>query len=370
MRHLTAITMLLFASLLSACSSRPGPEVLTPVSIDDRQGARKIRIYAATTRARADGLDMGFTAQRSRVTNYVTYDMSIPPQRKAGEIEWPDGQPDPIRQFAVTSETALTEGDFLKSVGEASANNNVGLFVHGYNVSHQEALFRTAQMAADSDLGGVPMLFSWPSKAALSGYVTDKESVTFSRDNLVHLLIHLAQRKGAKQTFILAHSMGTWLTMEALRQLRLLGRDDVLAKLKVMLAAPDIDGDVFLTQLAAIGRMKQPITVFVAKDDLALRFSSFLAGDSTRVGAIDVNDPAVAKAAKDYGVQIVDISTISANDSFNHNRYAALASVLPRLEKDSEARRGAFSTVGAFVLNTAGATLSAPFTLAGKWVER
>jgi alpha-beta hydrolase superfamily lysophospholipase len=52
---------------------------------------------------------------------------------------------------------------------------------------------------------------------------------------------------------ILAHSMGAWLAIEALRENAISGSPDLNGKLgDVMLAAPDIDLNVFRQQLARL----------------------------------------------------------------------------------------------------------------------
>ncbi|MEQ1951790.1 alpha/beta hydrolase [Mesorhizobium yinganensis] len=132
------------------------------------------------------------------------------------------------------------------------------------------------QLAADANIDGVPVLFAWPSQAELSGYVADREAVTYSRDNLVALLSRLARERSPEEITVFAHSMGGWLVIEALRRLKLQGHDDVVSRIKVVLAAPDIDENVFQSQLTVIGRMRRPITIFVSTDDVALRSPGLL----------------------------------------------------------------------------------------------
>ena len=81
--------------------------------------------------------------------------------------------------------------------------------------------------------------------------------------------------------------MGGLLTVEALRQLRLTGQDRVLDRLQVVLAAPDIDADVFRAQMNVVGPMEMPLIVLVSPDDRALLVSQRLAGQHERVGALD-----------------------------------------------------------------------------------
>jgi esterase/lipase superfamily enzyme len=163
--------------------------------------------------------------------------------------------------------------------------------------------------------------------------------------------------------------MGAWLVMEALHQLKLQGRDDVLSRLRVFLASPDIDANVFQSQLAAIGRMRQPITLFVSKDDVALRVSGLLAGDRRRIGVLDVEDPVVMEVVRQKGVVIIDVSAIPTRDGLGHGRYAALASVLPRLDRDSQGGPPSLSQAGAFIFDAAAATISSPFRLGSKIVS-
>jgi esterase/lipase superfamily enzyme len=163
--------------------------------------------------------------------------------------------------------------------------------------------------------------------------------------------------------------MGGWLTVEALRQLRLMGKDTALSRMKVILAAPDIDVDVFRAQLQVIGPMASPMTILVSKDDRALAVSSFISGERERVGALDVDDPRVQEAAKRANIQVVDISGLSATDTFKHNRFSELSVYFPVLAKqDAAGSAPDLRKAGAFVFNAVGATIASPFSLAGKLV--
>ena len=52
------------------------------------------------------------------------------------------------------------------------------VYVHGYNISFDHALFRTAQLAYDLEFDGATFLFSWPSGASLGSYTYDKDSAS------------------------------------------------------------------------------------------------------------------------------------------------------------------------------------------------
>jgi esterase/lipase superfamily enzyme len=353
--------------ILSSCAGRPDATVLQSVSITGNE-AKSVRTLVVSTR-KEDQETKGFSALRARNPNYQAFTVSIPKAHKPGAIEWSNHKPDPNKHFVVTQRDQIDRKAFLAEAQRSSGRGKpLTVFVHGFNYNYQEAMLRGAQMAADSNLGSDPIVFSWPSQASVAGYVADKESATYSRDMLAALLIDLTALKSPEQVTVFGHSMGGWLVMEALRQLKFKGQDSVLAKVRVVLAAPDIDADVFNQQMEVIGKLNPPLTVLVSKDDRALQVSSLIGADVSRVGALDVEDPIVRETALQQGVQFIDISALDASDALNHDRYAALASIVPKLD---ETRSGGspIGQAGAFVFDALGATVSSPFRLASQVVN-
>ena len=148
--------------------------------------------------------------------------------------------------------------------------------------------------------------------------------------------------------------MGGMLTAEALRELRIQRRDRVIARLgRVVLAAPDIDVEVFRSQVQTIGPLKPPLTVLVSKDDAALKLSSFIEGSRLRAGALDVDNPLVQEAAAKAQVRIVDISQLQSLDGgMHHDRLFNLAVLYPRLQRQPAAEGQRF---GVFLFDAANA---------------
>jgi esterase/lipase superfamily enzyme len=368
--RLLSLAAPLLALALAACASRLGPDALRDAG-EAPPGAQQVTIYVATTRQRAFPDANVFTAGRAASVAYAEFTVSLPPGHQSGKVEWPNPTPDPSSTFAVVRQRALDEAAFDAEVSRRQGGRatDVGVFVHGYNTNFQEALFRMAQMTADAHVDGAPILFAWPSEGSLSGYVADKDAVTYSRDQLVALLTKLAKTPGVGHITLIGHSMGGWLTAEALRQLRLTGQDAVIRRLKVVLAAPDIDADVFREQMTVIGKLSPPLTLLVSRDDKALSVSGFIADDHVRVGAIDVSDPRVTEAARKYEVQVVDISSLAASDPLGHDRFVSLAAYYPQLAAEAQSGDGGgLRQAGAYVFNTVGTTLSSPFAMAGRAV--
>jgi len=131
------------------------------------------------------------------------------------------------------------------------------------------------------------MVFSWPSKAGLFDYAYDRESAMWSRDDFERVLQSVVTTPSAGRVHIVAHSMGTTVTLESLRQLYTRDGDTVVDKIgAVVFASPDIDMDVFSSAINRIGPLARKITVITATNDRALALSGRIAGGMTR-GARD-----------------------------------------------------------------------------------
>jgi esterase/lipase superfamily enzyme len=259
--------------------------------------------------------------------------VSVPPNHKAGVIETPTfGKPNPARHFTLAGGRALTPERFSEEIsthlsGRVGSNRDVLIYVHGFNTSLDEARFRLGQIVADARFGGVPVLFTWPSQSNLLSYVSDKERATVSRDALEKLMRDVAATPGVGRVHVLAHSMGSWLAMEALRENAIAGQADLGGKLgDVMLAAPDIDPAVFRQQMTRLGTAAR-VSIFVSQEDRALSLSSRIAGDRARLGGINPADPKQRAALEGLGVKVYDISSFSSG-FIGHGAYADSADVI------------------------------------------
>jgi esterase/lipase superfamily enzyme len=268
----------------------------------------------------------GANEMRPDGADYSLQILSVPPQHQVGHIERPMfGAADPAKHFMEASRRELDEASFRNELatnisGRIGSNRDILLYVHGFNTSYDEARFRLAQIVEDGRFGGVPILFTWPSSNNLLSYEAARESATASRDALTSLLKNLSELPDVGKIHILAHSMGTWLTMEALRERAIAGSPDLNGKLgMVMLAAPDIDLSVFREQLAKLDASH--VSVLVSASDKALSLSQTLAGDRPRVGALDPRKPGDRAALARLGVKVYDLSGESTG-LIGHDTYA------------------------------------------------
>jgi esterase/lipase superfamily enzyme len=170
--------------------------------------------------------------------------------------------------------------------GQPSGGHDMLIYVHGFNQTFETAVLDAARLSDGIRFRGDTMAFSWPSKAKLLDYGYDRDSAMWSRDALEKVLDGLMASPTVGRLNLVAHSIGTMLTMEALRQLYAHQGDMVADRLgAVVFASPDIDMDVFASSVEHIGPIARNITVLTATNDRALALSRWMAGGMTRVGA-------------------------------------------------------------------------------------
>jgi esterase/lipase superfamily enzyme len=190
-------------------------------------------------------------------------------------------------------------GDLVAQAG----GGDVLIYVHGFKQTFETAVLDGAHLSDGIKFRGRTMVFSWPSKAGLFDYAYDRDSAMWSRDDFERVLSALVSTPSGGRVHIVAHSMGTMLTLESLRQLYARYGDTITGKIgAVVFAAPDIDMDVFSSAIQRIGPLAGKITVIAATNDRALALSGQIAGGMTRVGAAE------KAVIAQLGVRVVDAS--------------------------------------------------------------
>lgn len=324
---MTAAAMGLALVACGACSSsRPSQGVLVPVA-QTVEGAPRVTVLAATNRQRSTDAGDMFSGERGGEVSYAAVTVSIPPDgaRKAGQVQWPGSVPgNPQRDFVTVSADYLDKRTFSAAVSSAVKQGTGGrvlVFVHGFNNRFDDAVYRFAQIVHDSGARGVPVLFTWPSRGELrlAAYTYDRESANYSRDALEQLLDTLAANPQVKEVNILAHSMGNWVTLEALRSKAIGGRGKIGSKIRnVFLVAPDVDVDVFRTQIQRMGNPRPRFALFVAQDDKALSLAQFIWGGSQRLGEINPEQAPYRDILAQENITVFDLTKMEGRDG--HNR--------------------------------------------------
>ena len=270
---------------------------------------REIPVLVGTTRARTpDGL---WSPNERGVLNYARIDVSIPPTHRAGIVELPDDTPDATTDFVARRVEPLASASLFQDQVEQllaarpDASGEVVVLVHGFNNAMGDSVFRAAQIVHDLRLSSIPVLYSWPSRGAPLAYAADRDAVMFARDGLERMLDDVCEA-GAGNVLLVAHSMGSLLTMEVLRQMALRDNRGTLNCIGgVVLMSPDIDVEVFRSQAEAIGDLPEPFVIFTSQKDPALGLSARISGQPDRLGNLNT----VAEIAG-LDVTVVDLTEI------------------------------------------------------------
>ena len=333
MRRTIAAPLLLSVALLVAGCARP-PDL---VGIDNPKhpaeslpDVSRHRLFIITTREASEVVGALFSAERAPELGLASVDVTIPPNHEVGKVERPRHlPPDPRTEFAVVDPSIYqTDPAFVAELNKELLKRPAGdrrilLFVHGYNTTTSDAILHLAQFVEDTGFSGVPVLFTWASAAKTPRYVYDLNSALVAREKLGEMADILASSRG-EQIDILAHSMGTFLTMEGLveaQQRGTLGKRNRINT--IMLASPDIDLDLFRTQIAQLPRaVLNRMYLLVSKDDKALRISRIIAGGVPRVGATD------AAELEALGLTVIDLSEIEDSSSGSHSKFTGSPEVV------------------------------------------
>jgi esterase/lipase superfamily enzyme len=188
----------------------------------------------------------------------------------------------------------------------------VFIYVHGYHNTFEKAAFAMAELWHFLGRVGVPIIYTWPAGyPGLFGYTYDRESSEFTIYHLREALDFIASFPEVEKIHLIAHSRGTDVAVNAVRELTLQARGagiDPREKYKIhnlVLAAPDLDLQV-ATQRIAGDRLVLSVdrfTMYTSPADKAIGFARRLfQSPRGRVGTAGLGDvDETIKAAMEFG---------------------------------------------------------------------
>jgi esterase/lipase superfamily enzyme len=287
------------------------------------------------------GKRIAYGAQRARRLELGRALVTVPAVHRVPSIERPfavripffnvavyEQAEDPKRHFTIKEMAVLPRDKFLafarERLGGARGFKDQALvFVHGFNTGFDYALFRTAQIAYDLQFDGAVFLYSWPSGASVLGYTRDRDSATQAEPYLKEFLALVLKESGAKSVSVIAHSMGNLPLLNVLRDLGPSLPPGVRLN-QLILAAPDVDRDVFVNLIAAIRGYGRGITLYCSANDRAMIASRQVAGGVPRAGDVPAEGPLIVP-----GVDTIDVTETSTDLlALNHSTYAERSALL------------------------------------------
>jgi esterase/lipase superfamily enzyme len=300
----------------------------TNAPLDVSEIAASPVVLVATNRKAVDGARAKpwFGGERSSKLSIMHAKLTPPDQSRlsaaVGLADWRFDRIDPVPQI----------GDLP---GVSTNARDVLIYVHGFNTTFESAVLDAARLSDGIKFRGDTIAFSWPSKAKLLDYGYDRESAMWSRDALETVLDGLLASPTVGRINIVAHSIGTMLTMESLRQLYTRQGDKAADRIgAVVFAAPDIDMDVFASSVERVGSMARKITVLAATNDRALAVSRWIAGGMTRVGAAE------KAQLEQLGLHVID-ATAEGWGVVNHDLFLSDGRIRQAIRRAVDSATGA-----------------------------
>ena len=239
-------------------------------------------------------ISKGFSKQRDEKLHYGICQVAVPKSHKigsTGSLWWQ-------RLLTLTDDSLKLQSESLKILDEIIFWDSVQqalqqhepdehsalVFIHGFNVSFEDAALRAAQIGFDLQVPGIMAFYSWPSQAKLMSYAADEATIEASEKYIAEFLLNLAQKTKIDKIHIIAHSMGNRGLLRAMQ--RILAQVQTASKVsfgQIFLAAPDVDPDLFKDLANAYHTLAQRTTLYVSSKDKALATSGII-HDHPRVG--------------------------------------------------------------------------------------
>ncbi len=309
----------------------------------------ELDVYYATTRLRA--LDRvkhnrpmaSFNGQQGPGLTLGKAVVTVPKERDVGTIPRPSldfvllfRKEDPSREFTLAKVDVLDAASFQRGMGNQANDakrykRQALIFVHGYWVAFDDALYHAAQLAHDMAFDGPVVTFSWASRGSAASYFYDRETARGSNGALRDLLAEVAKNPGIDAVNIIAHSMGNDPLIEVLKEqvaIKESGGQPIPMKLKeVVFASPDVPRSA-MEKLS--GKLQSMLgasgTLYASGSDIALKASNILAHE--RAGYVSTNVPPLILP----DVDTIDVTRASWMFSLGHSTFSQRRHIIDDLE--------------------------------------
>ena len=304
----------------------------------EKDGYHRVKVFYGTNRNRTGETEPNKVYGKTRGSmSYGICEVAIPLTHKVGELEAPkwwkmEFSEDPTKHVVLQKVDSLSwrgvAAQLNDTISQASGKNAF-VFVHGYNVAFKDAARRTAQIHHDLKFDGAPIFFSWPSRGeiTLTSYTHDETNAKWSYSYLKEFLIKIATDTKADNIYLVAHSMGTRVLSNAVAGV-ISDRPDFKKRFReIILAAPDIDAEIFVNDLAPkLVEASQNTTLYASADDRALQTSREVHGGYARAG--DAGENLIVLD----NIDTIDATGVDAS-LLGHSYFAEVTSILTDIKE-------------------------------------
>lgn len=301
----------------SAPEAAPAARIAAPATANGNKDLMRRVFYGTDRKASGMTQPKKFYGNERGEFQLGICEVSIPPDHKMGELESPkwwklEFSENPNKHVVLLKVQELSKDNFfieLRSHIDKASDKEAFVFIHGYNVTFEDAARRTAQMSYDLGFGGAPVFYSWPSQGEIADYTVDENTIDWTVPHLKEFLSMVAAESGAQKVHLIAHSMGNRAMTDALQEIvneRRLSRSPMFNQ--VVLAAPDIDAEIFKRDIAPrIQKTAERVTLYASSNDKALLVSKRIHG-APRAG--DVESGIIIPGIDTVDASLVDTSLV------------------------------------------------------------
>lgn len=218
-----------------------------------------------------------------------------PPTLVLSDLQLKSHQKRPVDPVQAQAEKKFK--DELRRRLALTPRKEVFIYVHGFANTFEDAVYVSAEMWHFLGREGVPVCYTWPAGiGGVKAYEYTLSSTQFTVYHFKQALRLIASCPEVEKVHIIAHSRGTAVTVDTLRELHLeiRGTADTQKTLKlgtVILAAADLDLDVVIARNATerISKAAEHVALYISSTDKALSFSNWLSQGRGRLGNLDIN---------------------------------------------------------------------------------
>jgi esterase/lipase superfamily enzyme len=311
-------------------TSRPPPIPDSP-----RLDPRVVDFLYVTTRkstSQSGSASIGYSGERGTDLSFGAASVRIPEDHKIGRIELPvkwsllgytiyEGSLSDDKRFAIRKVAPLSPQQWGRLATAKSSQKQALVFVHGYNTSFEDALYRNAQIIWDLQYPGLSVLFSWASAGNPADYFYDRDSAYLARDGFIKVLKFLRETYHFEKVDVIAHSMGNLVVLDALSNYARTTNPVKIGQL--IMAAPDVDRDQFLQMEPDVRRITNGMTLYASSADKALALSRVPAR-VPRAGDVPSDGPIVLP-----DMETIDVTAIGDEIfGLNHTEFASNRAII------------------------------------------
>ncbi|GIX42228.1 MAG: alpha/beta hydrolase [Leptospiraceae bacterium] len=291
------IVYLLIFSMIYSCTSMQKIEIekiLNQRIKDPMIDSKEINIYIITNRItttnREDCNNQFFRNAPSSV-KYILCSVNVPKEHSIGALDTSsDNSLNKDKFFFARNYRSLTKEDFYKQITQ---EQEILIFVHGFNVEFEEALYRIAQIHYDLKFQGTSVLYTWPAgpeEGLFSSILINdtyknnqehaKVSIPIFKNFIEEIFQQIDNKK--KNIYLIVHSMGHQIVIPSLIEISKIKYNNIKFK-EIIFNAPDYPVDTFREEVNIISSLANRITIYCSPDDNALKASETVNG-TRRIG--------------------------------------------------------------------------------------